>query len=111
MQNLTQGQLISAYRIILEVPPYLCESNRYSYNEKGFKIKIGKTSIIKIPLSMLENCIRESVKNKMIYNRSVFERLYPLQCKDHGCHIHSIGQMFVAAGLADFVSKHDYKLR
>jgi len=110
IQGLTKDQLISSSRKILQIPPYLCKSKRYNYGEKGFEVKIGKSSKIKIPISMLKSAYEEAVKNNTNYNRKVFNKLYPLQCKDHGCHVHVIGQIFLSAGVAELIDKNSYKL-
>jgi len=97
IQNLKKDQLISASRKILQIPPYLCNSKRYDYNEIGFEIKIGQISKIKIPISVLQSCYEEALINEGFYNRSVFKKSYPLQLTDHACHVHVIGQLFVKA--------------
>jgi hypothetical protein len=41
----------------------------------------------------------------------IFKKLYPLQLSDHACHVHAIGQLFVKSGLANFIDKHNYKMK
>jgi len=111
IQKLKKDQLISSSRKILQIPPYLCNSKRYNYNETGFEIKIGQISKIKIPISVLQSCYEGALTNEGLYNRKVFKKLYPLQLTNHACHVHVIGQMFVNAGIADFVEPYNYKLK
>lgn len=111
IQQLKKDELITTSRKILQIPPYLCNSKRYNYNEPGFEIKIGKKSKIKIPVSIIQYCYEEALKNGGLYNRQIFKKLYPFQLSDHACHVHSIGQLFVKAGLADFIDKQNYKMK
>jgi hypothetical protein len=34
------------------------------------------------------------------YDGKYFRRAFPRQAKDHPCHVHVVGQMLVAAGVA-----------
>jgi hypothetical protein len=67
IQQLKQDQPISTSRKILQIPPYLCNSKRYNYNETGFEIKIGTKSKIKIPVSIIQSCYEEALKNGGLY--------------------------------------------
>jgi hypothetical protein len=102
----------SESRSIIESPSsYSCRTYNY-YPEKGFKVKIGYYSYIDIPWSMLENMFEDSKKekNRNIYRHSVFVNRYPNQAKNHGCHIHVVGKMFVYAGVARQVSARNYMI-
>ncbi len=75
-------------------------SKRYGYEEeKGFIIQIGDVNYIRVPYSMLESCFM-AMKTKDGYNGTFFRNEFPLQAQDHGCHVHSIGMLFVKAGIA-----------
>lgn len=110
IKNINKNRFISDFRVILQIPPYVCKSKRYNYFEEGFEIKIGKSSKVKIPVSMLKACYSESVKNNNVYSRDIFTKLYPLQLKDHACHVHVIGQIFLLSGVAELIDKHTYKI-
>lgn len=111
LRDIKKDQLISSSRRILDTPPFQCKSKRYNYNEEGFLVQIGKASKIKISISMLKACYEEAVKNNQIYNRAVFQKFYAVQLKDHGCHVHVIGQIFLLAGVADLFDEHSYKIK
>jgi len=92
----------STYRKVLKTN-HICESKRYNYNgEKGFRVQIGKNKnndAVCIPWSMLERCFLE-LKKRGVFNIKVFREYYPDQCKDHPCHVHVVGMIFVKAGIA-----------
>ena len=90
----------STFRVIEEIPPYKCTSNGFN-NEIGFKVRIGKYSTIEIPISMLKLLYTYSFnKNKRIYDSNIFKIHFPKQKDNHGCYVHSIGQIFVKSGIA-----------
>lgn len=79
---------------------YACYSSRYGYNgEKGFLVQIGKKNNLRIPWSMLKNCFI-ALKSLEGYNGSYFRKKYPLQAKDHRCHVHVVGVIFEKSGIA-----------
>ena len=89
----------TTYRIVLEVRDDI-SSARYRYNnETGLKVQIGKKNSINIPLDMLQRCYGalSSPKN---YDGKFFRKHYPLQAKNHPCHVHTVGRILVLAGLA-----------
>jgi hypothetical protein len=89
----------STYRRIIaaNVP---IQSSRYGYeNEKGYIVSIGETAKISIPWSMLEKCFAQ-LDNPNGYDGKYFRRDYRKQAADHGCHVHVVGQIFVASGIA-----------
>jgi hypothetical protein len=99
----------SRFRNILENPPYQC-SNIFNA-EEGYKIQIGKSSTIDIPISMIINIYKYSFnKNRRIYNSFVFKELYPKQSSNHGCYVHSIGQILVKAGIAKELGNGTYEV-
>jgi hypothetical protein len=80
-------------------------SSRYHYqNEYGFVIAIGRASEIMIPWSMLKECFHQLASPRG-YDGDSFRSRFPMQAHDHGCHVHVIGQIFVAAGVACFDGK------
>jgi len=103
LRKITQGTDLNSshttYRIVLAVRHDI-SSTRYGYrNETGFVVQIGKKSSITIPLNMLQRCfgVLSSHGN---YDGKFLRKHYPLQAKDHPCHVHTVGHIFVMAGLA-----------
>lgn len=89
----------TTYRIVLEVRENI-SSARYEYkNEAGFIVQIGKDSSIKITFKMLQKCY-SALHSHGNYDGKFFRKHYPLQAKDHPYHVHTVGQVFVVAGLA-----------
>lgn len=43
----------------------------------GYRIQVGKTNYINVPLKMLRKVFEEAILNNGIYDRKVFIRLYP----------------------------------
>jgi len=81
---------------------YRCDSSSYGYNgEKGFLVRISnyEANNLKIPWSMLEYCFI-ALKKPEGYNNSYFIEKYPLQYKDHDCHVHVVGAIFEKSGIA-----------
>jgi hypothetical protein len=95
----------STYREIIQTPPYECTTKAYN-SEIGFRVKIGNASSIDIPLSMLKVLYNYSFnKNSRLYDTAVFQICYPKQRENHGCYVHSVGQIFVKAGIASDLGK------
>lgn len=109
--NITVGSDLntqeSSYRSVLEVDA-LIDSARYAYQgERGFIISIGDSTNVKIPWSMLKECYPQlSVSHG--YMGAFFRKRFPLQAKDHPCHVHVVGQIFMVAGLATRKDKRTY---
>ncbi len=79
-----------------------CYSERYGYNgEDGFLAKISnyESNNLSIPWSMLENCFEALITSEG-YSGSYFRKEYPLQVKDHSCHVYIVGVIFERAGIA-----------
>lgn len=92
----------STYRIV-ESTNSLINSKRYNYyTEFGFVVPIGKTNKIKIPWNVLKECFLQAGSTEG-YGSKFFKKRYPLQYKDHPCHVHVIGQIMVIGGVAKFV--------
>ncbi len=90
----------SSYRKIEHIGR-LRDSNRYGYSGvSGFEVRIGEDATISIPWTMLRKCFR-CLQDPSGYDGSSFRSLFPKQAKDHGCHVHIVGMIFVAAGLAE----------
>ena len=73
--------------------------------ENKFIIPIGKSSNISISWEMIEKCFQALNGNG--YNGKYFRKLYPAKAANHPCHVHVIGQIFVAANIA-FIDKSKY---
>ena len=98
----------STFRFVQEIPPYQCK--KYSYqNEVGYKVKIGGTTVVEIPMGMLETLFNLSVENNRTYNSKIFKKSFPVQAKDHGCHVHVVGRIFELSGVAR-KSGSDYEI-
>jgi len=75
---------------------------KYDYTgEEGFLVRISNydANNLDIPWSMLEKC-SYSLKEPEGYNGNVFRHHYPLQAKNHPCHVHVVGMIFKKAGIA-----------
>jgi hypothetical protein len=74
---------------------------KYDYSgEDGFLVRISNYEInnLDIPWSMLEKCFA-ALQNSG-YNGKVFRECYPIQAKDHPCHVHVVGMIFKKSGVA-----------
>jgi len=65
----------------------------------GFTVRIGQTTSIQIPWTMLRECFTALI-SATGYDGGFFRARFPKQAKAHPCHVHTVGQMFVTAGLA-----------
>ena len=89
----------STYRFVGSVDSII-NSERYGYhNERGFTVSIGRSKKVKIPWSMLKECFFQ-LDSPNGYDGTFFRERFPLQVKNHPCHVHVVGQIFVAAGIA-----------
>ena len=89
----------SSYRIIKSVDSEI-NSSRYGYRgENGFVVSIGQSSNIDIPWSMLNECFAQ-LNSRDGYDGKFLRKRFPLQASDHPCHVHVVGQILVAAGIA-----------
>jgi hypothetical protein len=95
------------YKVVVSVPPNKC--NRL--NEEGFRIQVGEKSIIPVPISMLRELFEESKRNNGIYNNKVFLNLFPEELVSKPCYVHSVGKLFVAAGVTDQEDNRNYRLK
>lgn len=96
-------------RTVLEGPDFPCRG--YDYNgESGFKIKIGKTTSVEVPLSMLQTVYADAMANDGIYENNVFKNRYERQLRSHGCHVHVLGKIFEKAGIATKIDNRRYKV-
>jgi len=77
------------------------ESGSYGYqNQRGFVVQIGKDSSITIPWVVLQVCY-QMLQSAEGYSGKSFRKDFARQAKNHPCHVHVIGQIFVKAGLAE----------
>jgi len=91
---------LSTFRTISAVDTRI-ESRRYGYrNQTGFVVQIGTDTFIDIPWSVLQECF-QMLHGVDGYSGKSFRKSFPIQAKDHPCHVHVIGQIFVRAGLAE----------
>ena len=82
----------------------------YDYNNSdGFYVRIGVSNIIQIPISMLQNCYIAACNNNNIYNKEIFQQLYP-RLIAHGCHVTVVGMIFYHACLVRQINGFDYIL-
>ena len=89
----------STYRFVKSVASTF-DSDRYGYhNERGFTVAIGRSNCIRIPWSMLKECFAQVISPDG-YDGTFFRERFPLQARDHPCHVHVVGQILVAAGIA-----------
>jgi hypothetical protein len=96
-------------RIVLEGPEYKCKGNDYD-GSPGYKIKIGKTTCIEVPLKMLQAIYSDALANNGIYDNSVFKKRFERQLKNHGCHVHVVGKIFEVAGIATKLDNRTYRV-
>lgn len=89
----------SSYRFVTAVDSPINSSRYGYYNEYGFIIPIGQSNTVKIPWSMLKECFA-ALNSLNGYDGTFFKMRFPLQAKDHPCHVHVVGQLFVKAGIA-----------
>jgi hypothetical protein len=62
------------FKIVREIPPYRCKNYN---NTEGFRVQVGTTSFVNIPLEMLQTIFQESIQNNKTYNRDVFRDHFP----------------------------------
>ena len=76
---------------------------------RGFRVRIGIQSdaSIKFPWDMLQACYNQMNALKR-YDGKIFKSLYCKQRKQHPCHVHVVGQIFMRAGLAAQISSRVY---
>jgi hypothetical protein len=96
----------SSYRIISAIDR---KCYKYDYHgDLGFIVPIGASVDIQIPFSMLKKCY-EALKSDSGYDGKYFRTHFSKQASDHPCHVHTVGQIFVSAGLA-VMKKNKYYL-
>ena len=94
------------YKIVIQTPPFICRKCK----DEGFRIRVGKTSFINIPLSMLKLVFETSRRNKGIYNHQLFFSLFPTECTDKPCYVHTIGKLFFNAGIMEQLDNRNYRI-
>ena|SRR5689334_7372735 len=89
----------STYRRVLEADACL-STPRFSYQgERGFRVSIGQSHSIEIPWSILKLCY-DQLNEPAGYNGDFFRQRFPAQAREHPCHVHVVGHIFVVAGVA-----------
>jgi len=110
--NITRGTRLdpgSRYRKVLECPDYECY--HYDYNgAPGYKVTIGKSTNVEIPVFMLKKIFEESLSKNGIYENRDFKISFEKQCHQHPCHVHVIGRIFLAAGIVEQSGSRKYIL-
>jgi hypothetical protein len=94
------------YKIVISTPPDSGNKNE----ESGFRVKVGKNSIIKVSLKMLEDIFEASRKNDNLYNNSVFKNLYARKLSSKPCYVHTVGKLFENAGIAKKINNRTYQI-
>jgi hypothetical protein len=95
------------FKIVVEIPPYRC---RNFNNEEGYRVQVGQSSFVNIPISMLKLLFETSVDNNGIYNNSIFARYYQQKLNGKPCYVHSIGKMFFKADVMEIVDGNNYRI-
>lgn len=67
--------------------------------QRGPLVRIGESSRIRIPWTMLEKCFG-ALMSADGYDTKFFQEHFLKEYLDHDCHVHVVGQIFVEAGLA-----------
>lgn len=81
----------STYRTVASVGVPI-HSTRYGYHgEQGFVVRIGQFAKVRIPWSMLEACFAQ-LSSPRGYDGEFFRQRFPLQARDHGCHVHVVAR-------------------
>ncbi len=93
------------YKFVREVPPFICKNYN---NTEGFRVQVGKSSYINLPLSMLKELYQTASQNNNIYNSSVFKNAYPKEIGYKPCYVHSVGKLFEHAGVMKLINKREY---
>jgi len=88
----------STRRVVEALGP-LAAGDRYGYRaETGFLVRIGESNSIRIPWTMLETCF-SALQTGPGYDGAFFRKHFPVQARDHPCHVHVVGQIFPRSGL------------
>ncbi len=79
---------------------------------KGLHVQIGQSTSVAIWVSplMLETCFT-ALASDSGYDTKFFQRYFPDKYAQHGCYVHAVGQIFVAAGLAYMKNKQYFLKR
>lgn len=81
-------------------------------NKKDFTliIKIGQNTTIGVDKQMLTSLYNSSIHNNGVYNKHIFQSLYPQKLNNHPCYVHVVGMLFVKAGLAKVDGSRSFRL-
>jgi hypothetical protein len=75
-------------------------------NEHGIRVRIGQDAEILVSWEMLQDCF--SALDNGEYNGDIFRAHYPDEAKNHPCHVHVIGMIFVQSRLAYLSENRTY---
>lgn len=93
------------FKIVREVPPYHCRN----YNDsEGFRVQVGATNYINIPLEMLRVLFESTRLNNNTYNRVVFRENFPRELNNTPCYVHSVGKLFECVRVMRSINQRDY---
>ena len=95
------------FKIIREIPPYKCKN--YSF-EEGFRVQVGETNFVNIPLTMLQTIFEATIQNNKTYNRAIFKNNFPRELNAKPCNVHSVGKIFEHAGVMKMIDNRNYKI-
>lgn len=93
------------FKIVREIPPYQCRNYN---NSEGFRVQVGATSFVNIPLEMLRVVFEATRQNNNTYNRAVFREDFPREINAKPCNVHAIGKLFEHARVMQMINRYDY---
>ena len=95
------------FKFVRETPPFKCKNYN---NAEGFRVQVGTTSFVNIPLTMLQTVFEASIKNNNTYKRAVFRENFPRELNAKPCNVHSVGKLFEHAGIMQMIDKQTYRI-
>jgi len=101
---------IYQFKIVIDIPPYQCYRNGFN-GVPGYKIQVGRNSLIEVPLKVLQDVHTEAMQNNaMIYNHYVFQYCYPNLYNNKPCYVHTVGKIFTNSTVASQISRTEYQI-
>src|SRR4051812_28946657 len=96
------------FKIVVDVPPYQCYRNGFN-GLLGYRVLVGKNSIIEVPLDVLWDIHSIATFNNVnLYNSHVFQYRYPQLYRSKPCYVHTVGKIFTCSNVAIQVSAAEY---
>ena len=95
------------FKIVREIPPFKCKNYN---NAEGFRVQVGTTSFVNIPLEMLQTVFEASIQNNNTYKRAVFGELFPRELNAKPRNVYSVGKLFEHAGIMQMIDKQTYRI-